>query len=436
MRRSALVLLVLLAVTGWARHAVIETRTGQSYEGHVRVESNGVVVANVERNLLLRVAATNLLALRFRHDPAAEVIPDYLRGSVADSLPGPWQSQDIGSALTPGNVTVFAGFYCVRTSGTNIAAEGDSFHFVCKPVQGRSDLVARLQSVPFTHPLAQAGLMVRENLSSSSPHVFVGLTPSRTGLFQWRSSEGGDTTSELRPKLALPCWLRLKRDGSAFAAYSSRDGRRWSLVHTTSVQMAEFAYVGLAVSSGREDRVQTSTFDQVNEAPWLWTSPITPRVELRSGSVMTGLIRSVDDTAVYFWGAPPRDPVATRAVSRIVFQWLGPRESAKLQSGRPGVLLRTGEFVEGDFRGLQHGVVQISSVLLGLRRFDAEGEVAVITLRKPAATLATLAATTADGSVWLGKVTGLGDGEIFLQEASLGLCRIPTYALTEVRFVN
>jgi regulation of enolase protein 1 (concanavalin A-like superfamily) len=434
LRLLASLVFALLAAETPARWAVLETRTGQVYEGLARLESNAVVVVNVERNLLVRIPATNLFALTFRTRADTPAGPPLTAGSASGELPPPWRSEDIGSVQMAGNATAFAGFFTVRSSGTHIGGRSDSFHFIGKPVLGRSDLLVRVQFVQYTHPSAQAGLMMRESLSAGAPNVFVGLTPRRTGFVQWRSTEGGMTATEPRPELHTPRWLRLKRDGPAFAAYASLDGRQWSLLHTASVQMAEAIYVGLAVASGRGDRLHTSTFDRVQEAPWLWTSPHLPRIELQSGSSVMGLIRAVDDTAVRFWGAPPREPVPRRAVSRIVFQWLGARDTTRLPSGKPGVLLRNGEFIESECRSLQDGVLQVSSVLLGLRRFDVEGEVAALLLRKPEARPAGVAVRTLDGSIWLGQVIGLGEGEVLVQDAALGLCRLPVYDLAEVRW--
>jgi hypothetical protein len=150
--------------------------------------------------------------------------------------------------------------------------------------------------------------------------------------------------------------------------------------------------------------------------------------------VVVGLVRSADDTVVHFWGAPPRPPISTFAVARILFQWLTPRQAARIQPGKPGVLLATGEFIEGEFRGIAQGQVEVSSVLFGLRRFDLEDEVAAVVLRKSPPVTSSYAVRTVDGSTWLGRIVGIGQDEVLLRESTLGVCRIPVYELAEVRW--
>src|SRR5262249_50602146 len=146
----------------------------------------------------------------------------------------------------------------------------------------------------------------------------------------------------------------------------SWNGRQWALVGKTVLPMTEEILVGLALAGGRQDRLNQAAFAEVNEAPRLRKSSFVPQVELQSGSIVTGWIRSVDETAVEFLGAPPKASLSTFAVARILFRWISPRQAEQIHSGRPGVLLTTGEFVEGAFKGIEKGKAQVSSVLFGL----------------------------------------------------------------------
>src|SRR5262249_7433005 len=157
---------------------------------------------------------------------------------------------------------------------------------------------------------------------------------------------------------------------------------------------------------------------------------------LQSGSVVTGWIQSVDETAVQFFGAPPKASISTYSVARILFQWLSPRQAAQIRSSQPGILLTTGEFVEGGFKGIAKGKAEISSVLFGLRRFDLDDEVIALVLRKPAPWRHQCEVKTVDGSTWLGRAPAAGDGEVVMQEPSVVRCRIPIYELAELRMTD
>src|SRR5205085_3833633 len=107
--------------------------------------------------------------------------------------------------------------------------------------------------------------------------------------------------------------------------------------------------------------------------------------------------------------------------------------SAKLRSGHPGVLLTSGEFIEGEFKGVERGRVTISSVLLGLRSFDVNNDVIAVAIRNSMAGSRLYEITTADGSLWVAAAIDIQKENLILHEQSLGLLKIPFHDLIEVR---
>ena len=94
-------LLPFLLVAGnlSARVGVIDTFTRESYEGHIRFESNQVVVANAALGLLARIPLTNLAGIFFKPEPAANAAPG--SGATtpgANVLPAGWSEERIGYA--------------------------------------------------------------------------------------------------------------------------------------------------------------------------------------------------------------------------------------------------------------------------------------------------------------------------------------------------
>lgn len=431
MRRLVLIMVVLLAAQVQARQGWVVTRTGHNYEGYVRIEPQGVVLVNLAQQLRLQVPTTNLARLLLWPEPTALPGPTN-PSSDWGALPSPWQRAEVGPTLTPGQVKVYGGFFCVQAAGTNVAGECDAFHFVYKQAGPSSDLIARLSWAREADPSAQAGLMMRAGMSGRAACVFVGLTGGSRGFMGWRSTEGKSFQRRAEVRLAGRCWLRLKRRGDLCTAYSSVDGRRWTLLDSVSLELPDTLQAGLAVAGGTTGRPGWFGFDRVQQGPWLWTGPMLPRLLLVSGSTVVGPIDRVDEQAVHFLGAPPREPVATRCVAQIWCQWPTVSSSVWGRAARPGALLRTGRFVEGEFRGWDQGVVRISSVLLGLQRLDAEGDLAAVFLRATPAPAAPVVARTVDGSAYRGRIQALGQSEVLLEEPALGLCRLPVYELAEV----
>jgi hypothetical protein len=334
-----------------------------------------------------------------------------------------------------GSADYAAGAFRVRAAGTNIIAESDSFHFVFKKITGTTELVARVMKVQLTDPWARAGLMMRESLAADSRNVMLSVTAARGGIFQWRERLAEQTSVRFDRGMAAPSWLKLKRDGEVFTALKSTNGKQWAVVERLTMRAMQELYVGLAVVGVRENVLNQSVFEQVKEGPSLRNRWFVPHVELQSGSAQMGYIARMDDSAIHFEGAMPKTPVSTLTVANVRFQPLPPRLAPWLNAGRPGVLLSSGEFIDGECRGVEEGRVILSSVPLGLCRYDVNSEVIALVLRKRSRPVRhAYELVTSDGSVWRGLDVVLDQDGVLLREPSLGLRRIPAHEIVELRW--
>ena len=167
-----------------------------------------MLIANVEKAVLTQVPFTNLVSLRMSPEPtvpsADRPVPANVSNPAGTSsllLPRPWQSEDIGSAKTPGEALFAGGLFRLRSSATNIAAGSDAFHFLSKQVKGDSEIIARVVQAPVTHPWAKAGLMMREKLTADSRNV---LWPS---CHPEAFSNGGPVTGRTPQAKGVETWL-------------------------------------------------------------------------------------------------------------------------------------------------------------------------------------------------------------------------------------
>lgn len=62
-------------------------------------------------------------------------------------------------------------------------------------------------------------------------------------------------------------WLRLVRKGNTVTAYTSSNGKKWKQVGATSVKLPKNCCIGLSVSSGKSNQLNTSTFSNVRVNP-------------------------------------------------------------------------------------------------------------------------------------------------------------------------
>ncbi len=427
---------LLAAAEASGREGYLKTRDGKIFEGHLRFASNVVVVVNVPRELRVEVSFTNLAELTFL--PGNEAEPEALFGAKtpeeSGELPVMWSSEDVGRARLAGSSEFRRGKFRVRSSGTNALGSADACHFVFKPVSDRNELVARVSKVQLTDPWARAGLMMRESMAEGSRNVFLSISAARGGVFSWRERFGEESGASLESGMSPGSWLKLKRDGNVFTALKSHNGTRWSVVERFTMSMSKDCYAGLAVSSVRGVALNESVFERVEAGTSLKNRWFTPRVELTSGSVKIDHLEGMDDAAVHFENRFGRESVSRGSVANIRFQTLPSAWSLVLQKGRTGVLLTSGEFIDGECRGIEGGRVTVSSVPLGLVRYDVNSEVVVAVLRKRnQATAAAYEVSLRDGSIWRGREATMDSLGLTIREQSLGTVRLPLHEISELR---
>jgi len=146
---------------------------------------------------------------------------------------------DVGGASPAGTASYAGGVWTVRGGGTDIGGAGDSFHFAYLRVTGDASVVARLTAVENTAGDAKAGVMVRADLTASSPMLGLYMLPQTTingntgpRAFvnmrgQIASSHGAATQTHRvwdATTVSIPYWLKLERIGDRITAYHSTDG--------------------------------------------------------------------------------------------------------------------------------------------------------------------------------------------------------------------
>ena len=174
-------------------------------------------------------------------------------------------------------------------------------------------------------------------------------------------------------------------------------------------------------------------YDNLAAGSSLPMNPFRPVVRLQSGSTVVGRIHAGTDSQIDFMGPLARSPLPLNAISRLDFQWVPYRYSSFLNEARPGVLLANGDFIEGEFKGIEDNHALVSSVLIGMRSYDINQDVLSVVLRRPAQKPYAFEVSTVDGSRWLATDLQFARDEIIVRDTALGTCRLPIYELAEIR---
>jgi regulation of enolase protein 1 (concanavalin A-like superfamily) len=192
------------------------------------------------------------------------------------SLPAGWSDLDIGNPAAAGSAQSSNGTITVRGAGVGSGGSSDQFHFAFQQLAGDLDVRVRIESLDAVHPWAEAGLMIRESLADDAKHAFVRVRAGGGLAFEWRDTTGGNTPRINGDGLGVPIWVRLVRQGSEFAAYSSPTGTAWTLIGTGTVAMGSTVYVGLAVASHDSNQTATADFASLDVGSASQASASTP----------------------------------------------------------------------------------------------------------------------------------------------------------------
>jgi hypothetical protein len=164
-----------------------------------------------------------------------------------------------------------AGTYTMTARSDNITGTSDSFHYVYKQLSGTGSIIAKVESVTETSTSAKAGVMIRETLTPESKHALIFSRPDGGVRFRRRTETSEDDINSTDSSLAVPHWVKLERDASGlFTASHSTDGINFvpiddeSLGSSSTIQMSNIVYIGLALSSNNPEDICTAVFSDVS----------------------------------------------------------------------------------------------------------------------------------------------------------------------------
>jgi regulation of enolase protein 1 (concanavalin A-like superfamily) len=186
-------------------------------------------------------------------------------------LPLDWKHRDI-AAIMPnyrGTSSYVNNTFYLTNHGRDIGGPTDSCHYIYKKFSGDGTITARVTADTSPIPSRQrAGLMIRKDLSATSPYVAVLIGPGDNNIgtaLSFRDVRGTYANQYTSiPGSVNPYWLRLVRKGDLFTAYSSADGNTWKKVGEKTLVLPASLYIGLAgAASINGYYMQTAKFENV-----------------------------------------------------------------------------------------------------------------------------------------------------------------------------
>ncbi|MEI7732352.1 MAG: hypothetical protein WCO56_22460 [Verrucomicrobiota bacterium] len=404
----------------------VQTTDGKQYEGDLKFEAGGLkVIREGQPELRLEVNQIQQLTL-----------PPHAKAGGAESTQkvGPtWKGMDLGRTQARGSHSMEGTRLAILGGGDEISKNNDSFYYVYNTLEGSGDITVQVTSILSTNEWAKAGLMLRDKLEPNSKNFYVALTYARGLVFQWRGQNNGYTEQNQVKDIFAPVWLKLERDGKNITGLYSQDGQKWTTLGTDTVDWPDKLHIGVAVCSRNPTMLCRSTFDGLTTRSF---APVQfkPRIILRSGTEIPCSINSADDTAVKFSRVQKEElSVSTLNVARLYFQPVKADQTAAFILGRTGLLLRNGDFVDGDFRSLDRETIKLSSVVLGLRTFKTGDQAAALSLHEVAAEPAPYEILLEDGTKICAQALDLKDTQFEAKESVLEKFTFAARDVVEIR---
>lgn len=400
--------------------ARLKTLEGGTLVGSLRLEQDRIVLEQAGK-LIARVELKNVKEL-------------VLSGAEAETSPcrGDWTGTDLGQAPLRGSHRFESERLRISGSGTEAWRHEDSGYFVHRVLERSGELMARLADLPDAAATRLAGLMIRESLDDGSRHFLLGQTAD--GLcWQRRSSGGSSSSRSTRNALKGPTWLKLARVGGRFEASVSTDGKSWIAVAGDSASMPDETHIGFVVAGSGAASPISAVFDRISFRR-LSQVDFKPLLVLRSGTEIPSAVNAADEFMLKFVRAQGEErTVATHNVARIVFQPLTPQIQRSLKPGRRGLVLRNGDFIDGELKSMDRNSVTIGSVVFGLRTYRLGSEVIAICLADPDPASEGMELRLRDGSRIVARDARLRQDRLEIDDPRLGDFAVPTGELAGLK---
>ncbi len=182
---------------------------------------------------------------------------------VGGNTSGNWNSANVGQANGSSNFPPCGAgpndIFNLSATGFSTSSS-DKLHAVYQELCGNGEIIAHVLNVSGG---GWAGITLRETLAPGSKKVGLKTQFSSNIRREIRTTTNG-AASILNLFRPAHTWLRLVRNGSNFAGYTSTNGVTWDFAFSTTIPMGGCIYAGLFAESINNAVTTTATFDNVS----------------------------------------------------------------------------------------------------------------------------------------------------------------------------
>ncbi len=144
--------------------------------------------------------------------------------------------------------------------------EKDNMAIIGQYRLGDGEMKVRLSSLKsLDQSNGQAGLIIGQECDPEAAFCSIMLEKVTGNIYkEFRLSKGGEMVKEWEHRLHAPSWLKLKRKGHQFKAYTSHNGQHWQLAFSISMPLEQNLYWGMLVKNIAPASRTVGIFDQLS----------------------------------------------------------------------------------------------------------------------------------------------------------------------------
>ena len=153
---------------------------------------------------------------------------------------------------------------------------------------------------------------------------------------------------------------------------------------------------------------------------------------LRSGSFVALPVERADESVLRAGRWLKNQPISTINVARIFCQPVSRAMVDRIPPNRPGVLLAKGDFADGRFKSIENGQVKITSVVFGMKTYEANKDVLVVALGELRPRAGEFEVRLHDHSLLQVDSPQIDESALLFRDPSLGTCRVELAEVVEL----
>jgi hypothetical protein len=154
------------------------------------------------------------------------------------------------------------------------------------------------------------------------------------------------------------------------------------------------------------------------------------------GSRIASNPSTADDSVVKFEVGNHPERISTVNVARIVLRPVPIKHRGRLEAGRSGVLLRNGDFIEGEFQSLKEDWLVLNSILLGVKVYGLDEVMALVLARiKKPTKSSRFELILENGSLFHVRGFKVDEGRVTVDDPTVGKMKIPLIEFNAMRAI-